>query len=72
MIRNRFLPQTVVCVLDPENINEEIRSLMPIIADKHPVDGKTTVYICEGFACQAPMTSVEQLQAFLDGISELS
>jgi uncharacterized protein YyaL (SSP411 family) len=29
---------------------------VPLLAGKAQVDGKPTLYVCEGFACQAPVT----------------
>jgi len=48
-----FEPNTVVAVGPSEEI--------PLLAGKGPVDGKPTVYVCERFACQAPVTDPARL-----------
>ncbi|HEY5815067.1 MAG TPA: thioredoxin domain-containing protein, partial [Solirubrobacterales bacterium] len=37
----------------------------PLLADRPTVDGRPTAYVCEGFACQAPVTGAQQLAALL-------
>jgi uncharacterized protein YyaL (SSP411 family) len=56
-IRKRFLPATLVFV----------NPLKGALAAMTPVDGKTTAYVCENYACQLPVTSVEELGRVLDG-----
>jgi len=34
---------------------------VPLLAGKDLVEGKPTVYVCERFACQAPITEPEDL-----------
>jgi uncharacterized protein YyaL (SSP411 family) len=34
---------------------------VPLLEGKHRVDGKPTVYVCENFACRAPVTDVTAL-----------
>ena len=38
-----------------------------MLAERGRVDGKTTVYICEDFACQAPIADAETLEKALSG-----
>src|SRR5262245_2531260 len=48
-----FQPRTVVAVGPSDEV--------PLLAGKEPVDGKTAVYVCERFACQAPVTEPEEV-----------
>jgi uncharacterized protein YyaL (SSP411 family) len=50
-----FQPDTVVAIGPAEDV--------PLLAGKHLVDGQPAVYICENFACQAPVTSYEAFTA---------
>ncbi|MFO0984310.1 MAG: thioredoxin domain-containing protein, partial [Planctomycetota bacterium] len=36
-----------------------------ILAGKQPLQGKATAYLCEGFACKAPVTTAAELHAQL-------
>ena len=49
-----FQPDTVVAVGPSEDV--------PLLAGKGLVDGRPAVYVCEGFACRAPVTRPEELQ----------
>jgi uncharacterized protein len=49
-----FLPTTVVAIGPAENV--------PLLAGKGLVDGRPAVYVCERFACQAPVTDPELLE----------
>jgi uncharacterized protein len=49
-----FEPNTVVAFGPSEDV--------PLLAGKRQVDGKPTVYVCERFACQAPVTDPSVLR----------
>ena len=38
---------------------------VPLLEHRTPVDGRAAAYVCEHFACQAPVTEPEQLAALL-------
>ena len=50
-----FQPNTVVAVGPSEEV--------PLLAGKGLVDGQTAVYVCERFACRAPVTDPEEVVA---------
>jgi uncharacterized protein YyaL (SSP411 family) len=60
-IHTKFLPNTIVMVNPEGEKGDEVRKLVPVISDKLAVNGQPAVYICENYACQAPITVLEQL-----------
>jgi uncharacterized protein len=36
-----------------------------LLVDRPLIDGKPTIYVCEGFVCKMPVTSISELQALL-------
>lgn len=64
-VRQTFLPNAVV-VFHPEGeAGRQIEKLVPNLKDKRMVDGKATAYICENYACQAPVTDHRQFVEML-------
>ena len=43
-----------------------VPSDVPQLEGKDPIDAGPTAYVCHGFACSAPVTSVEELTALLE------
>jgi uncharacterized protein YyaL (SSP411 family) len=42
-----------------------LKDIAPFVANYKVVNGKTTAYVCENFACQAPVTDSEKLREML-------
>jgi uncharacterized protein YyaL (SSP411 family) len=59
-IWHEFLPNKVVITAENAEENSE---LIPLLKEKKLVDDKPTVYVCENYVCQKPITSVEDLRA---------
>ncbi|MDR7086144.1 uncharacterized protein YyaL (SSP411 family) [Aeromicrobium panaciterrae] len=41
----------------------EVGTAIPLFEQRDLVDGKTAAYVCRGFVCERPVTSVEELRA---------
>ncbi len=48
-------PGTVVA------IGADSESEAPLLRDRPAIGGQSTAYVCRGFVCDAPVTSIEQL-----------
>ena len=59
-IARHFEPHKVVAPA-PGPVAPELARLVPLLADRPAVRGQVTVYICENFACQAPVVGLEAL-----------
>ena len=54
-----------------ENELDRCQSLMPeVLAGKKVIDDRPTLYLCEGFACQAPTTDLALMKTRLNELSE--
>jgi uncharacterized protein len=57
VVRAAFRPHLVLAGGDPDGV--------PLLADRPPVDGRAAAYVCERFACKAPVTEPAALAELL-------
>ena len=57
VVRGRFRPHLVLAGGEPDGV--------PLLEGRDPVEGRATAYVCEGFACRAPVTEARELEELL-------
>ncbi len=63
-VRRYFLPNSVVALRSPGDV--AAAKLVPLLADRDPIGGRATVYVCRDFVCNLPVTEPEALGKQLD------
>ncbi len=63
-IAREFDPHKVVAPA-PGPASPALAGLVPLLADRPAEDGQVTTYICENFACQAPVVGLAALDGAL-------
>ncbi|MBA3437574.1 MAG: thioredoxin domain-containing protein, partial [Thermoleophilaceae bacterium] len=56
-VRAQFRPHVVLAGGEPDGV--------PLLEGRGPVDGRGAAYVCEGFACRAPVTEPAELRELL-------
>lgn len=64
-VNSKFLPELSLIVKTPQQGEQLLHKLLPTVAGRKTIDGKTTVYLCRNFACHAPITEAEELAELL-------
>ena len=64
IINRSYKPGKVVLFKDSAEA-DALATVAPFTKEQGMVGGKTTVYLCRNFACEQPITSVEELEARL-------
>ncbi len=57
VVRGAYRPHLVLAGGEPDGV--------PLLEGREPVDGRAAAYVCQRFACQAPVTTAEELAAAL-------
>jgi uncharacterized protein YyaL (SSP411 family) len=68
VVRAAFRPHLVLAGGDPDGQRSggpEAKPRVPLLEGRTPVDGQAAAYVCERFACKAPVTDPTQLEALL-------
>ncbi len=63
-IRTGFRPNKVVAMKGDKGDLESVDKLLPLLASKKSA-GTVTTFICENFACQAPLMGAEMVEKTL-------
>jgi uncharacterized protein len=63
VVRGEFRPHLVLAGSAPEGAGDA--SSVPLLEGREPVDGRPAAYVCEHFACKAPVTEPAQLETLL-------
>jgi uncharacterized protein YyaL (SSP411 family) len=64
-VGSRFLPgDTVLWNLPAES--KLLETIAPFVRNQIPVKGAAAAYVCEDYACKAPVTTAAALSALLD------
>ncbi len=58
VVREQFRPHVILAGGSSD-------SEVPLLRGRGPVDGRAAAYVCERFACQAPVSTAEELEAAL-------
>jgi hypothetical protein len=65
IIQRSFMPNKVLLLRPPGSGGKRLASLAPFVASMGPVNDQATVYLCEGYACNAPIRDMDTLKAAL-------
>ena len=57
VVRDSFRPHLVLAGGEPDGV--------PLLEGRDPVEGRPTAYVCEQFACRAPVTEPRDLEELL-------
>ena len=57
VVRGRFRPHIVLAGGEPGEV--------PLLEGREPIDGRAAAYVCERFACKAPVTEPAELERLL-------
>jgi uncharacterized protein YyaL (SSP411 family) len=60
VLARTFVPNRVLAACDGRSRADD-EALVPLVAEKTAIDGKTTAYVCEHRTCRLPTTDPEEL-----------
>ena len=64
-VYRHFLPNTIVLLADGGEGQKFLEENLEALTDMAPLKGKATAYVCENFACQAPVNTADALRELL-------
>jgi hypothetical protein len=64
-VQRTFLPFKILLLRPDGEAGRQIASLCPFLENMRPGKEGATAYVCEGYSCRAPITSISQLRTAL-------
>jgi len=64
-VHRHFLPNKILLLADGSDGQRYLEEKLEMLRAMKPINGKSTVYVCENFTCLAPMTNQEGLRTLL-------
>ncbi|MFH1266817.1 MAG: thioredoxin domain-containing protein, partial [Planctomycetota bacterium] len=69
IVHSRFIPNKILAAVEPGGSGAEaVQEKIPLLRGKTMVSGKTTVYVCENFACKRPVSDAAALEGLLESL----
>jgi uncharacterized protein YyaL (SSP411 family) len=65
-VHQRFFPRKVLLLHPDGEDGKAIEQIAPFVKDQGKVNGRTTAYICENYACKLPTTDIEQMISLIE------
>ncbi len=65
-VRGRFMPNGVVILKAIGEDAAALERIVPFVENMIMIDGRTTVYVCENYSCNFPVTEVGDLMKLLE------
>ncbi len=66
VVRSELRPRLVLAGLVDPGPAGSGHSHVPLLEGRHAVDGRAAAYVCERFACSAPVTQRDELRVLLE------
>jgi uncharacterized protein YyaL (SSP411 family) len=66
-VHRQFAPGRIIILADGGEGQQFLQTALPELDAMRPLDGRATAYVCENFACQAPVTEPAALRELLAG-----
>jgi uncharacterized protein YyaL (SSP411 family) len=64
-VAGRYLPFAIVVPVAPGPVQDQLGDQLPWVRAMTMREGRATAYVCRQFACEAPVTSPEDLETLL-------
>jgi uncharacterized protein YyaL (SSP411 family) len=64
-LRARFLPHTITLLIDSDDTRRRLAQFFPASEAMQSIDGQTTAYVCQNYACELPTNQLSKFDELL-------